>query len=315
MNVKEALTRKFGPLPAYAWLGILAVVVIAYRHFFPAPAAPAETQGSNLNTLDGNGGLGRGGAAGGGGSGSLDAVPPPAAELGGSTGTPVIYDPVSGDYEPPPWWTGPLPWEPEPTAPYAEPSYATTYADLGVTPTPITLATVAPAPKLPAKGAGLTVPKSLRAKAVKPAPKRAIQPVRPSNTKGRQTPRKPKPAPVKRHAPARVAVHKPSAAPVRKAPPMPPPKKRKAVLRAAARQAWNHREPLPVVRSRSLTAVSSARTAAASAPPDAFMRAVQARSAPAAPAPPPAPVRTAAPSPPPQLAPGQIPRVGKAYAE
>lgn len=42
-NVKNALTRKFGPLPAWGWLGILAVGVIYYRRKFGAVSSGTGT--------------------------------------------------------------------------------------------------------------------------------------------------------------------------------------------------------------------------------------------------------------------------------
>jgi hypothetical protein len=51
-NVRNALTRKFGPLPAWAWLGLLAIVVYLFRRSRGTVAAPTETQDTTSSEAD-----------------------------------------------------------------------------------------------------------------------------------------------------------------------------------------------------------------------------------------------------------------------
>jgi hypothetical protein len=82
-KVKDALTRKIGPLPAYAWLGIFAVGLYLYRRNHQSSSTSSATGTATPNTADvvtgesvypqySGDGSGGGGYSSGGGSGSGD---------------------------------------------------------------------------------------------------------------------------------------------------------------------------------------------------------------------------------------------------
>jgi hypothetical protein len=97
-SIKASLTRKLGPLPAYAWLGIFAAAVLLWRHLHP----PAPTSASAAATPD----LGpladtsnpSPGYFGGSGGGGLDIPTDQAFADPGLTGpgTAVVFDPTTG---------------------------------------------------------------------------------------------------------------------------------------------------------------------------------------------------------------------------
>jgi hypothetical protein len=247
--VKAALLRKFGPLPAIAWLGLFGAGAVVYRHFRPGtpPAAAAATDTGAGGGLD----SGFGGGAGGGGSGALppdQANPVPQADLGGA-GTPVIFDPLTGDTSPydSGFATDPGERTPQDAPPY--PGYSPTSHKGAVERTP--------QPGQPPTSHKGTAASDAIARYLRNHP--TNQPVRPARSTGRQQPRKTHDAPARRPAPARPrAVPKPVTV-AHRAPPIAPPKKRKAVQRPTAQQAHNHGEPAPV-RARTATAAAPART-------------------------------------------------------
>lgn len=93
LDFKGALTRKFGPLPAWAWLGILAVVVYLWRR-----RAAAQASGGGSGSVDTGLGSGSGfddSGLGGSGSGGSAGVGDTAAGFP-SGGTGVQVAPVGG---------------------------------------------------------------------------------------------------------------------------------------------------------------------------------------------------------------------------
>lgn len=98
MNIKAALTRKLGPLPAWGWGGILAAVVLVYRHLHPGSSTSPDTTGSATGlTSTGNPAIT--GTFPSGGGGGADFTPTDQSlGSGGGAGTPVVFDPTTDGY-------------------------------------------------------------------------------------------------------------------------------------------------------------------------------------------------------------------------
>ncbi len=104
-RIKKALTRKLGPLPAWAWLGIGAVGLLVWRHFHPGAAAGGGAALPSTPADSGSGFLPADNGTGGGGGGGL---PPPDNTPLPSTAPPPPFDtlpPLPPDVLPPdqPW--------------------------------------------------------------------------------------------------------------------------------------------------------------------------------------------------------------------
>lgn len=114
MNVVASLKRKYGPLPAWAWLGLLAVVLVVYRYFRGGGITASGSSDTGAATADGAGSsssdTGRP-AIGSGDSGSglapTDQTPADPGLTG--PGTAVVFDPLTGTESPDPLTGGPAP--------------------------------------------------------------------------------------------------------------------------------------------------------------------------------------------------------------
>lgn len=100
--MKAALMRKFGPLPAAAWLAILAGAVYFYRRFNGAAGGSSSaTTGTDTGAAAATG-FGTPAVGGGGSDSGLQ--PDQASPLGTADpglsgfGTPVVFDPATGQY-------------------------------------------------------------------------------------------------------------------------------------------------------------------------------------------------------------------------
>lgn len=77
LDIGEALTRKLGPLPAWAWGGVVGVAALGYRALRgPGATGPSSSSGS-VPTIGGDGAFDYGDLpdAGGGGGGGTDGTP------------------------------------------------------------------------------------------------------------------------------------------------------------------------------------------------------------------------------------------------
>lgn len=86
IDIKEAATRKIGPLPAFAWGGIVGGAVIAWRVLHGQPAGGS----SGVQVIGGTGNIPFEDGAGGGGGGGGGTTNPPGTgspPVGGSSGT------------------------------------------------------------------------------------------------------------------------------------------------------------------------------------------------------------------------------------
>jgi hypothetical protein len=114
----NAFTKKLGPLPAYAWLGIIAVAILVYRHFQGSTASSTTTPGTTIGT--GIGGTGSPDTSGGGGGGTPDVTTPsPIPDV--TPPPPVVTDPQTTDNPPPPPATH-TPTPDNPTPPHPSPA-------------------------------------------------------------------------------------------------------------------------------------------------------------------------------------------------
>lgn len=143
-TIRGALSRRFGPLPAWGWLAIFAGAVYLYRHHrasgaMGATAAQVPVVGPSMLPAASTA------AAAGVGGADLGA-PPPAepAQPGSGYGAPLVYDPTTDSYSP---------VSPSAPGPGSTPVAA---------PTPSTPIPVAPAP---APAAAMTVTRPRRATA------------------------------------------------------------------------------------------------------------------------------------------------------
>jgi hypothetical protein len=81
-RIKKALTRKLGPLPAWAWLALLAAALYMYRrNHAPAAGAVEAGVGGGAGDLAGYGDYADYGGGGGGGGGPLPPDPLPVDDL------------------------------------------------------------------------------------------------------------------------------------------------------------------------------------------------------------------------------------------
>ena len=85
-GVVGALTRKLGPLPAWAWLGLLAVGVWYYRKTHASSSTSSTSPASSGGGIFGGGGSGSGGGDDSGGGGGSP-TPPTDTSTGSDTGT------------------------------------------------------------------------------------------------------------------------------------------------------------------------------------------------------------------------------------
>lgn len=110
-RVMEALKRKLGPQPAWAWLSELAGGLYLYRKHQAASAAATTGTGATAQTVPASSDYYSSWPSGAGGGGGGAPAQPSSDTTG--PGTPVVYDPTTDSYQPSGDHTNPL--QPAPT--------------------------------------------------------------------------------------------------------------------------------------------------------------------------------------------------------